>query len=596
MLSVIVGENSVGKSLLLKRLKEIILNPKFLISEFPNELSMEDLKEEKSAHFEIFLSGKNIERYRECLLKSISSSLEARSPQLASTMSNFNYELLNEMKKGFTNELNIKDYLENKDEASKFTKEMHECILKTDLNPKELGMLVKKYSRVFEGKENVNDDDLNVFISRQLEKKLCFSNMLELLKHDCFYKSEVDSVNTFLKEKKFPYYIELKDDCQVEKLSERDIYLVHRRKSFKLPLSEIGASERTMLHFYLIVREESLIKIHEKIDLNQILLFDQIDMHLDVKRSNELIEFVRFYFVKNMNIQCILTTNNHLTIAKCTRDCLFRMSYNEASSEITLDKLSIQNSVDQDESLKSWSTSQSKMKIPYLNKALEYHWDQKSRVELSMKLRSLTNENNALKSTVDELKNEILNKEKVLKNKLEENQSLKKELDEFKEKTYFAAKKQIAESSQKPSTESIVNEKETKSNHLEWKQKLADTLKKNTVEISEQESREFIVNLKQEADNFEGRSRDMISKSIELLGPNLYTSELSFLNELIQNFDDAEYRDLEKCLKIVLCDAFILFASNQIALKPNEVKGICSIGESTKKKGIYLFKKKFCSV
>jgi len=74
---------------------------------------------------------------------------------------------------------------------------------------------------------------------------------------------------------------------------------------------------------------------------------------------------------------------------------------------------------------------------------------------------------------------------------------------------------------------------------------------------------------------------------IDLLGPNLYTSELSFLNEVVQNFDDAQYLDTnnEACLKIILSEEFILFLSNQTALTPKEVKGICSIGESTKKKG-----------
>ena len=88
MLSVIVGNNGVGKTLLMKRLKEMIQSPSFLISVFPNNLPApeneikeknafenldlpETIIKEKKVYFDLFLQNDNINRYEESIKRKL---------------------------------------------------------------------------------------------------------------------------------------------------------------------------------------------------------------------------------------------------------------------------------------------------------------------------------------------------------------------------------------------------------------------------------------------------------------------------------------------------------------------------------------------
>jgi hypothetical protein len=188
-----------------------------------------------------------------------------------------------------------------------------------------------------------------------------------------------------------------------------------------------------------------------------------------------------------------------------------------------------------------------------------------------------------LRENVSKFQREKNDSSKVYEKCLEENRKLKEELRSLKEKFLQF---QIIQTNDNENTQKITPlQVQDEANLLEanW----FSILDKPLEEINDRESKDFIANLSQQVDDFKGRSRQMIKKMIDLLGPNLYTSELSFLNEVVQNFDDAQYLDTnnEACLKIILSEEFVLFLSNQTALTPKEVKGICSIGESTKMKG-----------
>ena len=591
MLSVIVGNNGVGKTLLMKRLKEMIQSPSFLISVFPNNLPApeneikeknafenldlpETIIKEKKVYFDLFLQNDNINRYEESIKRKLNIVSYDEKPPSDSDLNVYDNEKNEFDKKGFTNSFNSNDFFKDENKLSTFKDGNSEHLLKHDLHPKELKALVKKYQRIISNTEN--NPDLNLFIQKQIIKKLIFTNLFLLLKQECFYNCELDSLNSFLNEKQFPYVIEVKTKPN-NIIDENTIYLIHRKKGFYKTLSEINNSEKIMLHFHLIVRDRDLIKIHDRIDLNQIVLFDQIDEKLDFNHSNELIEMIKFNFVKYLNIQCIMTTNNHSVIDKSNDDCLFRMIFNENKKEIVLENF-------KNDCKEMVLSNKTRMKIPFVDKALDFHIEKKSRNELSMELilarREIEMLNESLrKSQIDE---KIAHQ--IMVQYLEENKKIKEELRTLKENNLQIQNSNLKENSKDQTTfkEEII---------LENNKNIENILEKSLDQINDKESKYFIEYLSRQVDSFEGRSKDMIKKMIDLLGPNLYTSELSFLNEIVQNFDDAEYLDLKSnaCLKVVLNEKFILFSSNQSALKPKEVKGICSIGESTKMKGILFF-------
>ena len=591
MLSIIIGKNSMGKSFLLKRLNEMIFNPKYLISEFPSKStsSLGDFQnvegksfgldsetfQRKKVYLDLFLRDNNIERYKNSINNFISSEKVDYEQECLKIDSSG-------IKKGFTYDLNLNDYNQarNKLLRNTFVENNIESLLKTNLDKKELEAFLEKYKRILKDGFPPNES-MELFIQRQILKKILFTNLFLFLKQDCFYKCEINSINELLGQKNFPYSIHLGSN---EINEEKDIILMHRKKNFKRSLTTLSLNERLILHICLIIRDRDVIKIHEPVNFNQILLFDEIDNNLDLKHSEELLKFIQFYFVQNMNIQCIFTTNNQLTIAKCNNDCLFQMNYRD--EKFVLDKLS---SLDEEKfkSKELIAINKAKMKFVVMNKALEFQSDKKTRAEMSLFLNDLTLENQSLK---EELENQKVQSNRLIQELKEKINKLNKETARLHDE--IEGYQQKAESLNKHDriTFKTSSEETNKSNIeksiVDFDSKYKDILGKNLNEINDKDAKEFIEFLSLEADGFQGRSRDIIAKSIELLGPNLYTSQFNFLNELVQNFDDTRYLSEDDCcLKVVLSKKFILFSSNQLALRPKEVRSICSIGESTKTKG-----------
>jgi hypothetical protein len=321
MLSIIIGDNSIGKSLLLKRIKEIVLNPKYLINHFPRK-PLEQVNNERNVYSELFLHEENIARYKDSL-----GSNETTQNNIDSII---NCDTENgEAKTGFTSELTSSDYKNKQESLKDFVNINLESLRRSQVNKKELQMLSEKYKRILTHKKvnELNAEELSGFIRRQLIKKLVFTDLFELLKQDCFYESEIHLINEWLSQRRFPYKIQLRNNNFTDfNMNETDINLIHSQTKFKQTLNKITANERLVLHLYLIERDLDLIKIHENLDLNQILLFDEIDNNLDMTHSAVLINFIRYNFIKKMNIQCVFTTNNALTISQCHNQCLLQMS------------------------------------------------------------------------------------------------------------------------------------------------------------------------------------------------------------------------------------------------------------------------------
>ena len=577
MLSIIIGDNSVGKSLLLKRIKELIFNPKYLINHFPSTSLQQDNTEYSGVYSKLFLHEDNIARYKDCL-----NSNEIH--QNVDVVKNSVIENV-DSKKGFTSELSSSDYKIKEKLLDEFLKENLDCLLRSKVNKKELKILCEKYKRVliYTKADELGKEDLNRFIRRQLIKKLVYTNLFELLKQDCFYGSEIELINQCLSKRRFPYNIELRNNL-TEIKNEADINLIHIQTNFKHTLNKITANERLVLHLYLIERELDLIKIHENVNLNQILLFDEIDNNLDMIHSAELINFIRFNFVKNLNIQCVFTTNNQLTISQCHKHCLLQMSYDNNCKEIMLGTLNSDSVQTQCKEL--IMANNFKKKIPLLNKALEFQEEKKSRAELILNLNSVLTQNKILENDLTVLR-------KVSESLMKENQNLKTENLKLKEDKCRLQEHAMTTPNEFNETLDNSNIPRFKTNeNLDWRNKLDEIKNKTFEDTTNDELQLFIEYLQMDVDSFEGRAKDIIRNNIELLGPKMYTSQMSFVNELIQNFDDTGYGDnAHPCLRIVLNEKFLLFSSNQMVLQPSEVWSISSIGQSTKIKGQDFFNK-----
>ena len=87
--------------------------------------------------------------------------------------------------------------------------------------------------------------------------------------------------------------------------------------------------------------------------------------------------------------------------------------------------------------------------------------------------------------------------------------------------------------------------------------------------------------LQNERNSLNGLARDIISGSIKNLASNLYTSSIHYLYEILQNFEDAIYKD-EGIVEIYVDKSCIIFANNETGFTANDVYSICNLSNSEK--------------
>jgi hypothetical protein len=74
-----------------------------------------------------------------------------------------------------------------------------------------------------------------------------------------------------------------------------------------------------------------------------------------------------------------------------------------------------------------------------------------------------------------------------------------------------------------------------------------------------------------------------LNKTIENLSNQLYSTEVHFLSEVIQNADDNNYSDgVTPSLYVVLSNTEIVFHMNEKGFSEKDIKSVCSVSESTK--------------
>jgi hypothetical protein len=77
----------------------------------------------------------------------------------------------------------------------------------------------------------------------------------------------------------------------------------------------------------------------------------------------------------------------------------------------------------------------------------------------------------------------------------------------------------------------------------------------------------------------------MIERSLEKLSNDLFSEQIHFVLELIQNADDNQYTlDCLPTLRFLVSSDRILVCNNEIGFQPKNIEAICNIGKSTKGK------------
>ncbi len=80
-------------------------------------------------------------------------------------------------------------------------------------------------------------------------------------------------------------------------------------------------------------------------------------------------------------------------------------------------------------------------------------------------------------------------------------------------------------------------------------------------------------------------NNDALSRALEELSENLYKKEFHFIMELIQNAEDNSYDDdVEPYLKFILTENKLIIQNNEIGFIEENVRALCNIKKSTKKK------------
>lgn len=81
------------------------------------------------------------------------------------------------------------------------------------------------------------------------------------------------------------------------------------------------------------------------------------------------------------------------------------------------------------------------------------------------------------------------------------------------------------------------------------------------------------------------RNNETINRALEELSVNLYKKEFHFIMELIQNAEDNDYKiDTEPFLRFILDSDKLIVQNNEIGFNEENVRALCDIKKSTKKK------------
>ena len=101
---------------------------------------------------------------------------------------------------------------------------------------------------------------------------------------------------------------------------------------------------------------------------------------------------------------------------------------------------------------------------------------------------------------------------------------------------------------------------------------------------NESDKKQFIHTLLQSSFAFSQQVTDILKNTIEQLAENLYTHNVHFVMELIQNAEDNTYDgDATPTVKLELYPHAVVVFNNEVGFSDKNIESICSVNKSTKK-------------
>jgi len=99
------------------------------------------------------------------------------------------------------------------------------------------------------------------------------------------------------------------------------------------------------------------------------------------------------------------------------------------------------------------------------------------------------------------------------------------------------------------------------------------------------DKKQFVHNLLQSSFAFTQQVTDILKNTIEQLAENLYTHNVHFVMELIQNAEDNTYSDGDviPTVKLELYPHAVVVFNNEVGFSDDNIKSVCSVNKSTKK-------------
>ena len=101
---------------------------------------------------------------------------------------------------------------------------------------------------------------------------------------------------------------------------------------------------------------------------------------------------------------------------------------------------------------------------------------------------------------------------------------------------------------------------------------------------NESDKKQFIHTLLQSSFAFSQQVTDILKNTIEQLAENLYTHNVHFVMELIQNAEDNTYDgDVTPTVKLELYPHAVVVFNNEVGFSDKNIESVCSVNKSTKK-------------
>src|SRR5690554_1238546 len=128
-----------------------------------------------------------------------------------------------------------------------------------------------------------------------------------------------ETLRTIIKNAKLPY--EINDPSQNSVKDFFTLMITHKDLNCNVEFTDLSSGEKVLMSLAIYLYKYQFYSIKPKL-----LIFDEPDAHLHPEMAYALISILYDFFVKDLNINVILTTHSPSTIAMVNDDSIFRVS------------------------------------------------------------------------------------------------------------------------------------------------------------------------------------------------------------------------------------------------------------------------------